>query len=280
MSGTSPSEGRTTAPAGLTVSLLAARLRRYCFAYTASHDPSVCDDIMVEDYALYMGEFEIRGRDENYKPAAEKQYRQFPGLGMTVHELLVTPDRAALHFSEHGRSVLTGTVAAWSGISLYHWDGSRLTDCRVEQDYFSRRAQLRSGRPNAVDAPAHDPWTTEVEQPDPGVEGAARAWLADGGIGTLPARSVDDEPATPQARIVLDDPEVEILDCFAGAERAAFHVAATGTITAWPGPADGHVGRRTVVYYSGIARVHDGVVTAARVISDRLAVERRLTAAS
>ncbi len=38
---------------------LAASLRRYCFAYTASHDPSVCDDIMVEDYTLHMGEFEI-----------------------------------------------------------------------------------------------------------------------------------------------------------------------------------------------------------------------------
>ena len=35
-----------------------------------------------------MGEFEIRGRDANYKPAALKQYRQFPGLGMSVHDLL------------------------------------------------------------------------------------------------------------------------------------------------------------------------------------------------
>lgn len=258
-----------------TVPLLASRLRRYCFAYTASHDPSVCDDIMVEDYALHMGEFEIRGRDRNYKPAAEKQYRQFPGLGMSVHDLLVTAERAALHFSEYGRSVLTGTTAAWSGISLYHWDGDRLTDCRVEQDYYSRRRQLRQGVPNAIDAPAHDPWTGPVEQPDHQVELATREWLAAGGLFTLSEGSMDDEPAAAPARIALDAPDIEILDCFAGAARAAFHVTATGRITAWPGAAADATGSRATVYYTGIARVRDGEVTSARVISDRLAVERR-----
>lgn len=262
----------------LTVPLLASRLRRYCFAYTASHDPSVCDDIMVEDYELIMGEFTIRGRDDNYKPAALKQYRQFPGLGMSVHDLLITSERAALHFSEYGRSVLSGTTAGWSGISMYHWDGDRLTDCRVEQDYYARRRQLRSGEPNAVEPPAHDPWTTEVESPDPLVEAAARRWLTSGGLDTVPIGSMDDEPVTSGARIGLDDPQIDILDCFAGSTRAAFHATATGTITEWPGAADGVVGKQATVYYSGIVQVRDGQVAGARVISDRLAVERRVLA--
>lgn len=260
------------------VPALASRLRRYCFAYTASHDPSVCDDIMVEDYTLHMGELQIRGRDDNYKPAAEKQYRQFPGLGLSVHDLLVTPERAALHFSEYGRSVLRGTTAVWNGISTYHWDGDRLTDCRVEQDYYSRRRQLQSGEPNRIEAPAHDPWARPIDQPDVQVEAAAREWLSRNGLVTLAIGSMDDEPVAPAARIVLDQPEIEILDCFSGAERAAFHVATTGTITGWPGAADGVLGRRAKVYYSGIAYVRDGQVAGARVISDRLAVERRALA--
>ena len=264
-------------PDPLTVPALAARLRRYCFAYTASHDPSVCDDIMVPEYALHMGEFEIRGRDGHYRPAAERQYRQFPGLGMSVHQLLVTPQRAALHFSEYGRSALSGTVAAWSGISLYRWDGDRLTECRVEQDYYARRRQLQS-EPNPLEQPAYDPWTAAEEQPDPAVEATTRRWLTSGGIARLPPGSLDDEYAAAPARVVLEDAAIEILDCFAGAERAAFHVAATGTATAGPEPADALLDRVVTLYCSGIARVREGRVTAARVISDRLAVERRAAA--
>lgn len=258
------------------VPVLADRLRRYCFAYTAAHDPSVCDDIMVEDYILHMGEFEIRGRDENYKPAALKQYRQFPGLGMSVHDLLVTRERAALCFSEYGRSVLTGTVAAWTGISMYHWDGDRLTDCRVEQDYYARRTQLRSGRPNATEAPAHDPWAVPIEEPDPHVEQLARDWLAAGGLADVGVGSLDDEPVAGSARIVLGEPTYDVLDCFAGAARAAFHVTARGTVSTWPGAPADMVGRPALVYYCGIAHIVDGQVVGARVVSDRLAAERRI----
>lgn len=258
------------------VPLLAERLRRYSFAYTAAHDPNVCDDIMVEDYTLYMGEFVISGRDATYKPAAIKQLRQFPGLGMSVHDLLITPQRAALQFSEYGRSALTGTIAAWTGISMYHWDGDRLQDCRVEQDYYSRRAQLQSGQPNPVDRPAHDPWAVPIEDPDPDVERATRDWLAAGGLAGLEIGRMDDEPSAAPARIVLDRPTYRILDCFAGARRAAFHVTGQGRVAGWPDGSVERLGLPCLVYYSGIAVVDNGSVTSARVISDRLAAERRL----
>ena len=32
-----------------------ALIRRYCIDYTARHDLSVCDDIMVPGYTLHMG---------------------------------------------------------------------------------------------------------------------------------------------------------------------------------------------------------------------------------
>lgn len=261
------------------VPALATILRRYCFAYTASNDPSVCADIMVEDYTLHMGDFEATGRDDNYIPAAVKQLRQFPGLGMSVHQLLVTPDRAALQFSEYGRSTLTNNDAAWTGISMYRWNGvDRLTECRVEQDYYARRRQQKTDAPSDVDRPAHDPWAHPIETPDPTVEAATREWLLGNGLAALPEGALDDEIVWAADRIVLDTPEIEILDCFAGESRAAFHVRATGTISAWPGARDGVIGKRTSVYYAGIARVEGGQVVGARVISDRLATERRALA--
>ncbi len=125
---------------------------------------------------------------------------------MSVHDLLVIDERAALHFSEYGRSVLTGTVAAWTGISMYHWDGDRLTDCRVEQDYHARRTQLRSGRPNAVESTGARPVAVPVEDADPSVERATREWLQAGACPGCPPGALDDEPVATPARIVLDEP--------------------------------------------------------------------------
>jgi predicted ester cyclase len=101
-------------------------MRRYSYAYTASHDFSVLDELMVPDYELWMGDSRVTGREENYRPATARVYEEFPGLGFVVHELLCSGERIALRFSEHGRSVTRGGSASWSGISLYRWDGKRL----------------------------------------------------------------------------------------------------------------------------------------------------------
>src|SRR5262245_11924224 len=61
---------------------------RYCVDYTSRHDLSVCDDIMVPGYTLHMGVHELAGRDDAYKPAAAAQFRQFPGLCLTVNEII------------------------------------------------------------------------------------------------------------------------------------------------------------------------------------------------
>ena len=75
---------------------LAALLRRYSYAYTANHDLGVCPQIMTEDYVLRMGEHTLSGRDGAYLLASQRQFRQFPTLGFTVHDLVLGDDRAAL----------------------------------------------------------------------------------------------------------------------------------------------------------------------------------------
>ena len=131
-----------------------ALMRRYCIDYTARHDLSVCDDIMVPGYTLHMGVHHLAGRDEAYKPAAAAQFRQFPGLCLTVNEIICSGDRLALRFTEHGASARhDGARAAWGGVGLYRWDGQRLLENYVEQDYFARRRQLAGDDPDPVRTP-------------------------------------------------------------------------------------------------------------------------------
>ena len=86
-----------------------ALMRRYVNDYTNRHDTTVCKDIMEPDYTLRMGPHIVTGRDDNYIPAAQRQFRQFPGLCLTVHEIVTNGARLAMRFSEHGASTRDGS---------------------------------------------------------------------------------------------------------------------------------------------------------------------------
>jgi predicted ester cyclase len=163
-----------------------ALMRRYVVDYTNRHDTSLCAELMEPDYTLRMGPHVVAGRDDAYLPAAQAQFRQFPGLGLTVHEIVTNGERLAMRFSEHGASVRHGgAVAVWTGIGLYRWNGRRLVENVVEQDYLGRRRQLAAARgPDPVEPPAPAPWDTRAVAPDPAAEDVVRGWIADG----LPAR--------------------------------------------------------------------------------------------
>jgi hypothetical protein len=255
---------------------LAALLRRYSYAYTASHDLGLCPALMTEDYVLRMGEYTMRGRDEAYLPATQRQFRQFPTLGFTVHDLVLGEDRAALSFTEHGHSVLHGGASSWNGVSLYLWNGARLTECRVEQDYYSRRSQQLSGQPTPVMSPALDPWAGRPLGPDPTTEEVSRTWLARNGIADTPAGAVDDEHGSAVQRMVLDEPEVTVLDLFTAGTRAAFHARVDGFYRGGLSGQDRHIGCRASLYAAGLLTVTHGAVSGARIVTDRLSAERRM----
>jgi hypothetical protein len=254
----------------------AALLRRYSYAYTASHDLDVCPQIMTDDYVLRMGEHVLRGRDEAYIPATQRQFRQFPTLGFTVHDLVLGEDRAAMSFTEHGRSISGGGYSSWSGISLYRWNGERLTECRVEQDYYSRRSQQLSGQPTAVVSPALDPWAGRPLGPDATTDEVGRTWLHQNGIADTPVGARDDEHGSPMQRMVLDEPRITVLDLFTAGSRAAFHVRVDGSYGGGLDGQDRHLGRSTSLYASGLLTVTNGEVSDARIITDRLGAERRI----
>lgn len=254
-------------------------LRRYSFAYTASHDLTVCESLMVEDYQLTMGTFVARGRDSSYIPATEKQYRQYPGLGFTVHDLVNNGERAALRFSEHGRSVLSDRTSSWRGISLYEWDGTRLTYCRVEQDYQSRTRQISTGLPDAVPHPALDPWTRAVEPADAATEAAACRYLASDALLTNRHIVVDAEDAfSDENRVSLTDQQIDVLDVFTSGTQAVLHLSIAGRYAGGFGDAFTDViGAPAVLHATGILDLADGRPSG-HLVTDRLALSRRLRA--
>lgn len=250
-----------------------ALMRRYCIDYTSRHDLSVCDDIMVPGYMLHMGVHVLTGRDDAYKPAAAAQFRQFPGLCLTVNEIICSGDRLALRFTEHGASARhDGARAAWGGIGLYRWDGQRLLENHVEQDYFARRRQLAEDAPDPVEPPAVAPWDTRSVPPDPAAEAAVRRWLA---AGDLAGVTVDDRyPSRPLIRTE----RIGVSALFSAGSRVAFHAVQHGPLTGEDPRFAGD--GEAMLHLAGVVSVAGGRVTGGRVIRDRLGLLRRLSRAA
>jgi hypothetical protein len=233
---------------------------------------------MVPGYALHMGTHDLTGRDEFYKPATQRQFDQFPGLVLTINEIITNGDRLCLRFSEHGASIRhEQRRAAWSGIGLYKWDGERLLENYVEQDYYSRRLQLASGRPVDVETPATAPWDTMPEPADVRAEALVRAALIAGTLLKNPGIKFDDGGATGPSQEILQPKKVSLNDCFSAGDRVAFHIAQVGRLTA-----DFSMGRAQLVgtevtlHMAGVVTVKEGVITGGRVVRDRLGLQRRL----
>lgn len=256
-------------------------LQRYCFAYTATHDFSVADQVMADDYTFYMGEHVFTGREEAYKPAADRQFRAYPGLGFAVHDFFSNGDRCAMFFSEFGYSTQYQTETAWHGVSLYRWNGEVLTECRIEQDYYGRRRQLTTKTPDPITQPAYAPWTRPVEAPSPENEAIVTQWLKAGGLLRSAIGSLDDERIAPTiARVLFTDESVEVRDIMSAGNRVAFQVRIDGNYASGLPELAGHEGTRASLYATGIADIAEGRVARLRGVTDRYTMERRILAAN
>lgn len=266
-------------------------MRRYVVDYTNRHDTAVCAEIMEPNYTLCMGPHVVAGRDGAYIQAATAQFTQFPGLGLTVHEIVTDGERLAMRFSEHGASTRHGgAVASWRGIGLYRWNGRRLVTNHVEQDYLARRRQLATGASDAVDAPALAPWDTTAAPPDAAAEEAARAWIAAG----LPGDRVrfDDGTAGPRldssagprldgsAGPQVDGVAADVDVLFSAGDAVAFRVALRGRYGGGLAEVDDRaVGADATLHLVGLVRVAADEVVSGHVVRDRLGLVRALAAA-
>ena len=256
-----------------------ALMRRYCYDYTNRQDFSACDTIMVPEYTLHMGTHELRGRDTQYKPATNKQFQQFPGLCLTVNELVTNGDRLCMRFSEHGASQRhAGARAAWGGIGLYKWDGTRLTENFVEQDYYSRRSQLAHGDALPVETSAIAPWDMEPAAPNTSAEEVVRKFLTEDDLTRLDTVVFDDEWTGVKRQRVINASGAIVDDLFSAADQVAFHIAQTGRLSDdFPVGSSSQRDTEVVLHMSGLVTVKDGRIVKGRVTRDRLGLYRRLT---
>ena len=253
-----------------------ALMRRYCIDYTNRHDLSVCESIMEPDYVVRICGMQLE-RDTAYRRSVEEVFRRFPALGLVVHELVTNGDRLAMRFSEHAAEP-DGTLACWSGVGLYDWNGARLTSCRVEQDFWSQRRQLDGGEPDPLEPPHLDPWVTTRAQPaDPRAEATVRAWLAAGDLTAATSGRIDEGPLAAH-RPVLDAEEVQVHDLFSAGDRVAFHATLRGPHLGGLDPAAG-AGAPISIDVAGLATVEGGTVRELRAVTDRLGASFGLRAA-
>ena len=255
-----------------------ALMRRYCIDYTNSHDQAVCDEIMEPEYVVHISGFDLQ-RDAAYKPAVTRVFARFPGLQLQVHELVTNGERLAMRFSEHGAAVdAGGRLAAWGGIGLYRWNGRRLLENFVEQDFLAQEEQLETGRSAPLEAPHLDPWVgTHAEPASAEAEAIARRWLAKGDLRSAASAVIDGSWYAGLAEAPLDVDAVEVDDLFSAGTRVAFHVTQRGRYRGGlPGVGAHCVGRPVTLRCVGLLRTQAGEVRELRAITDRASLRRDL----
>ena len=251
-------------------------MRHWVVHFFNAHDASAGRQILTPGYALRVGDQTITGRDAQYLPAVQGQWDQFPGLGMTVHRVLVGADQIALEFTEHGASGGPGgRVACWSGVALYRGNGRQFTACVAQEDYLARHRQLKSGIADPVGPPCAAPWDTLAQDADPRAESVVRRWLERPWPSARADVRCDDEHIAGVAPLAFDVHSTEVTDLFSAANGVAFHVVQTGRYLGGLAGVPAST-RPSVLYCAGVVSVQGDEVVAGRVIRDRAGLRRSL----
>lgn len=262
-----------------TLPLSARLLRGFAVDFLTAHDAEAAKRIMDPAYCLSIGGFLLDGRDGSYLPATLAQLEQFPGLCVTVHDVILGEDAVAMRFTEHGVSVRNpGCAAAWGGITLFRIEGGRLRHGWAEEDYFARKRQLRSGVCDAVWPPGQAPWDQPVLAENPATEAVARRWLETPGT-LLGSPHLDEICAGGPAFGELIAPaELAITTLFTAGKRAAFHAACRGTYAGGFADIDpAWTGQPITLLLAGMMTLDDaGAVAHIQLSADRLGLHRAL----
>jgi predicted ester cyclase len=260
------------------ISAPARLLRGFALDFLTCHDLTVVHRIMDPDYCLTIGGHVFEGRDRAYLPATAAQLEQFPGLCVTVHDVMLGPDALAMRFTEHGVSRKhNGRAAAWGGVTMFRISNGRLVHGWAEEDYFARKRQLATGHCDPVKTPHPAPWDVAVEPPNDAAAGIARRWLKDPGaivnIGHI--EQISSEGPSFTELIAVDEFRVEEL--FSAGERVAFRAVGYGSYTGGFSDIDrSRIGHRIALSIVGLLTVRIGRVADVQIAFDRLGLHRFL----
>lgn len=261
----------TSIPAAPSVRLA----RRWVVDYFNAQNESAARQFCAPGYTLHIGSTTFEGRDAQWLPAVRLQMARFPGLGMTVHQVVASDSRCAVHFTQHGADGgVGGRVTCWGGIAIYERQGEQLTGCVAQEDYLTRQRQLKTGLPDAIAAPAPAPWDTPVQPPDAAAEQLARQWL-EGAWPKADAVAVDDEHLTGQT-LAFEVQDTHVGQLWSSGCEVVFHVRQRGRHLS--GLAGVAAGRQGDLYVNGMLRVEGGRVVGGRIVRDRAGLRASLLA--
>jgi len=254
--------------------------RRWVIEYFNGQNENAAREFIAPGYCLQIGDYLFDGRDSQWLPAVAQQFAQFPGMGMTVHKVVVGSDnkanRVGVWFSEHGASGGPGgPVAVWSGIGIYRSEGEKLVGCCAQEDYYTRSRQLRSGVSDAVDPPAAAPWDTLPMGTNAQAEVCVQQWLNQSWPLLESSVHVDDEYITGQ-QLEFKVTSTEIVDLFSSGPDVVFNVRQRGFYRGgFAGVPERN--REEVLNINGMVSVRDGAVYTGRVIRDRGGLKGRVS---
>lgn len=257
------------------LSLQAQVLRGFATDFLTAHQLPVVEWIMDPDYRLNIGAASFAGRDGFYLPATGAQLEQFPGLCVTVHDVLLGTDGVAMRFTEHGVSKRHGRAAAWGGITLFTLKDGRLGEGWANEDYFARKRQLATGQCDAVRAPHPAPWDVPTLPPDETVVANVRQWLQEPAA-LLQSPDVEQIASEgPRLGTLLLPREVELQQIVGAGDRCAFHLRLRGAYLGGFEDVDAaHRGREVDLSVSGLVTWRAGQPTGVQISFDRLGLNR------
>jgi hypothetical protein len=223
------------------------------------------NEIMEPDYVVHMSGTNMN-RDADFKPAVKLYFEQMPGLCLAMHDIITNGDRFAMIFTEHAGSLAHGgRLSAWDVVSLYRWNGRRLTEVWVEQDFLSRFAQLESGKPHPIEPIHLNPWLIRSVPANPDNEKIVRSRLLKGDLRTGASAVINDSWITGSSEPVLSGVRTEINDLFSAGNRVPFHIKQAGKYRGGiAGVGAECIGRDAVLYVAGIATVQGKAVSHVR----------------
>lgn len=243
-------------------------VRQFVVNWINRADPNATREILSPDYALTIGTAAFVGR-EAYTRATHEQLLRFPGLTLTVHDLLANESACAIRFTEHGRSSGPGSrSAAWGGIALFWSDGRVLIRSACQEDYAGRARQLRSGAPDRVQPPMSAPWLRQTRTASPSAEATVTAWLHSANLAEDEHILLDGEPVHSPARHLISHDQVEVLDMISAGEHVAFHIEQRGRLLGAGHPARG-TSEPMRLRATGIVQVSDTGHISGHVMRDR-----------
>ena len=257
---------------------LAQLLRGFAIDFLTAHNNAVVERIMAPSYRLNIGGVVFDGRDHEYLPATAAQLEQFPGLNVTVHDVVIGENAIAMCFTEHGSSIQDeGRRAAWSGITFFFTDGERFVTGWAEEEYIARKRQLTLGLCEAIEPPHIAPWDTQARARNPKNEALARQWIAH----SHPLKDIPSNyrlsPLDPDPDGLVDIRGSQLNAIFSAGDRVVVHAQYHGIYAGGFGDLSPLlIGCQAVLRFAAIVTIMDGEITAARITTDRLGLSRAL----